>query len=183
MNKKTINAILTVVNVVLVIAIILLIVRIGMREPLDETVENADISENTVLDEDTYIPEEQQEMEEIPTEKILVAVPLTTSSVNVRSGPGVDFDRIGSAYSDCEYVVIECYENGWTKLEYDGNDGYISSEYLKYRYRETVSDGSYSYMDIDSSEIELVETPDMQPPVTESENSAEEPEEDVQGQE
>ena len=181
MNKKTINAILTVVNVVLVIAIILLIVRIGMREPLDETVENTSASDNTVLEEDTYIPEESQELEDSPKEIVLVAVPQTTSSVNVRSGPGVEFDRIGSAYSDCEYVVIECYENGWTKLDYDGNEGYISSEYLKYRYRETVSDGSYSYMDVDTSEIELVQTPDMQPPAVVSDNSTEEPE--VQGQE
>lgn len=160
MKKKTISAILTGVNIVLVIAIVILIVRISGRDPLGE--EGASQNQQT-MDEMTLDEELSQEIvetiEEDPTEQILVAVPQSTTSVNVRSGPGTDYDRIGSAYTDCEYEVIEVYSSGWTKLNYDGMEGYISSEFLSFKYKLISSDGSVSYSDVGPNELQLVDSP------------------------
>lgn len=160
MKKKTISAILTGVNIVLVIAIVFLIVKISGRDPLGEE----DVAQNQqAMNEMTLDEELSQEIvetiEEDTTEQILVAVPQSTTSVNVRSGPGTDYDRIGSAYTDCEYEVIEVYSSGWTKLNYDGMEGYISSEFLSFKNKLVSSDGSISYSDVGANELRMVDSP------------------------
>lgn len=154
MKKQTISAILTALMICLVLAIVVLVVRIQMRGPKPE--ETA-VSENeVVMNEQTVSENMQAEPVEEEVETVLLAIPQATSSVNVRSGPGTEYERIGSAYSDCEYEVVEIYDSGWTKLLYEGQEGYISSEYLIFRYRSTTSGGTISYMDVDISELEMV---------------------------
>ena len=154
MKKQTISAILTALMICLVLAIVVLVVRIQMRGPKPE--ETA-VSENEVaMNEQTVSENVQAEPVEEEVETVLLASPQATSSVNVRSGPGTEYERIGSAYSDCEYEVVEIYDSGWTKLLYEGQEGYISSEYLIFRYRSTTSGGTVSYTDVDVSELEIV---------------------------
>lgn len=162
MKKKTINAILTGVNIALVIAIIVLLVKIGTREPLKEE-PTPGFADNSVVSENMTGPvlgatetTESSEPEEAYVSKVLYAVPHSTTSVNVRSGPGTEFDRIGSAYTDCEYEVIEAYDSGWTKLYYDGSEGFISSEFLSYKYKLEAADGTFTYEDVPASAITLL---------------------------
>ena len=146
MNKKTLSAILTGIIVILSITIVILVVKIVMRGPKknDDLASNKD---NIIASED-YAQANDVSANEAETNVVpeLVARPdKSSTSVNVRSGPGTDYERIGSAYPDCEYIVLEVLNNGWTKMEYDGEDAYISSEYLSYEYRLTLGDGTYSY--------------------------------------
>lgn len=153
MNKKTISAILTGIMICLTIAIVVLVIRINNRGPRPIEIADAEtsviISENNIntpvdnSDNETYEPE-------------LVATPSldnSASSVNVRSGPGADYERLGSAYPDCEYVVIEVMPNGWTRIVYDDDEAYISSSYVTYQYRLELGDGTYTYTQVNESVV------------------------------
>ena len=149
MKKKTISAILTALIIVLLIAITFLIIRVSMRGPQRDaeqvSLNQTTISENTSPEE----TEPEPTVSENTVTTVMVAIPQATNSVNVRSGPGTEYERIGSAYSNCEYEVIEILDNGWTKLDYEGQEGYISSEYLQYQNRMTSSDGTVTYGDVE----------------------------------
>lgn len=145
MKKQTISALLTALMICLTIAIVVVIVRIQMRGM--RTVEPAD-SDNYIVQEVTgsqnSVSDNQEEEEPSAAVTVLVAVPNATSSVNVRSGPGTEYNRLGSAYSNNEYEVIEILDNGWTKLLYSDQEAYINSEYVEYKLR-TTDHGSVSY--------------------------------------
>lgn len=51
------------------------------------------------------------------------------SSLNVRSGPGTENSRVMSLYNNA-VVKMTGIENGWYKIEYGGQTGYVSSDYL-----------------------------------------------------
>lgn len=54
-----------------------------------------------------------------------------SSTVNVRSGMGEQYSKVAVAYAG-EYVdVIMSYADGWTKVKYNGKEGYIKTEFLK----------------------------------------------------
>jgi len=55
----------------------------------------------------------------------------TTESVNVRKSASQTADRLGTASGGAIYNVLEVLTNGWTKIDYDGNEAYIKSEYLE----------------------------------------------------
>lgn len=145
MKKQTISALLTALMICLTIAIVVVIVRIQMRgeriiEPADSdsfVVQEVTGSQNSVSDN-----QEEEEPSDVVT--VLVAVPNATSSVNVRSGPGTEYNRLGSAYSNNEYEVLEILDNGWTKLLYSDQEAYINSEFVDFKLR-TTDHGSVSY--------------------------------------
>ena len=62
----------------------------------------------------------------------MTATKYTTQSVNVRSGPGTDFDKIGSLSTNQEVQVISrCNETGWYKFIWtDGSEACVSDKYL-----------------------------------------------------
>lgn len=140
MKKQTISALLTALMICLTIAIIVVIIRIQMRGPA--AVEPVD-SESYIVQEDTgsqnVVPEEEPEEVSMAVTE-LVAVPNTSTSVNVRSGPGTEYNRLGSAYSNNEYVVLEILSVGWTKILYSEQEAYIHNDYVDYKVRITDGD-------------------------------------------
>ena len=62
----------------------------------------------------------------------VTATKYATQSVNVRSGPSTDFDKIGSLSTNQEIQVISrCSETGWYKFIWtDGNEVCVSDKYL-----------------------------------------------------
>lgn len=176
MNKRTISAILYGIMICLTLAIVVLVVKIGMRGPKTEVDELAlnkvVVSDNGVIEDDPG--------EDPVKEKELICTPYldnATSSVNVRSGPGADYERLGSAYPDCEYVVLEVMSSGWTRIDYDGNEAYISSNYVKYQFRLELGDGTYSYSEATAADIKNyrangVADAEYKEPVSTSDNSA-----------
>lgn len=51
------------------------------------------------------------------------------STLNLRSGPGVDYDLV-TALSDETVVQLMGMDNGWFKVNYNGVEGYASSDYI-----------------------------------------------------
>jgi uncharacterized protein YgiM (DUF1202 family) len=54
-------------------------------------------------------------------------------TVNIREGMSQDSKRVGTAYAGDKYVKIESYAEGWTKIEYNGKEAYIKTEFLETR--------------------------------------------------
>ncbi|MCH5341880.1 MAG: SH3 domain-containing protein [Acetatifactor sp.] len=55
-----------------------------------------------------------------------------TTTVNVRSSDSEKADKLGSVPNGTRVKVQEVGVNGWTKVVFEGADGYIKSEYLKF---------------------------------------------------
>ena len=54
---------------------------------------------------------------------------VTTDALNVRSGPGTNYSKIGKVYRGNKVGVIS-ESNGWSKIEFNGKEAYVSSDYL-----------------------------------------------------
>ncbi len=155
MKKQTISALLTALMICLTIAIVVVIVQIQMRGARPEEAANSDsYVVQEISESQNSVSDDQAGEKPSDAVTVLVAVPNANSSVNVRSGPGTEYNRLGSAYSNNEYEVLEILSNGWTKLLYSDQEAYINSEYVDYKLR-TTDNGSILY-DI-PSEADLAE--------------------------
>lgn len=72
-----------------------------------------------------YLVVNEAEAASLPVEAEPVYVQVTTSVLNVRSGPGTSYDKVGSVRSG--QILKATAENGWYKID----SGYISAEYVK----------------------------------------------------
>ncbi len=52
-------------------------------------------------------------------------------SVRIRSTPGTDGDILATVYAGEELDLVEEMSNGWTKVKYDGQIGYVKTEYVE----------------------------------------------------
>lgn len=55
---------------------------------------------------------------------------VTADVLNVRSGPGTKYSVLGKLKRNQEVTVIE-NSNGWSKINYNNKEAYVSSDYLK----------------------------------------------------
>lgn len=86
--------------------------------------ENAESTEG----EEGTAPEESAQEEESP--KVMVTEVETTDTVNVRSSDSEVADKVGKAEKGTRLPLIEKRENGWSKIEFEGKEAFIKSEYL-----------------------------------------------------
>ncbi|WP_053360746.1 SH3 domain-containing protein [Bacillus sp. FJAT-27251] len=56
---------------------------------------------------------------------------VTATTLNVRSGPGTNFSRIGQVKQGTTLQVSQRMSNGWCKISYNGKTGYVSGDYLR----------------------------------------------------
>ena len=78
---------------------------------------------------------------------------VNASSLNVRSGPSTNNSVIGKL-SNGDKVEVISTSNGWSKIKYNGQIGYVSSKYLS----NTVSDNSTSTSSSATKVISLAKT-------------------------
>lgn len=74
--------------------------------------------------------QEQTPAEEPPVESGPQYATATTT-VNVRSSDSEQADKLGKVSNGTRVQVQEVRVNGWTKIVYEGKDGYIKSEFLQ----------------------------------------------------
>lgn len=66
-----------------------------------------------------------------PTPEPVVQYALATTTVNVRASDSEQADKLGQVTTGTRVEVKEVQLNGWTKIVYEGKDGFIKSEYLE----------------------------------------------------
>jgi uncharacterized protein YraI len=62
--------------------------------------------------------------------------------MNVRSGAGTGFDRIGGVEPGQTYAVLAEYDSGWVQIAYNGGVGYVSRRYVEIRDGAPTADAS-----------------------------------------
>lgn len=145
MKKSTLNAIMQGVIIVLVIAIAVVTIKLVIRP--DEVPVVEDFSEE-VSEVASVVEEVSEEEPELVIEE---RVRMTSDNINVRSGPGTDYERLGSAYIGYDFEFVEQLEE-WTKIIYDGKEAYVYSEYVEVIPMVLQEDGSYAeYVNLEES--------------------------------
>ncbi len=71
----------------------------------------------------------------------------TTDVVNIRKSDSETADKIDKAQIGQEFKLLEQKGNGWSKVEYDGGEAYIKSDYLEVVSEETAETGADSNND------------------------------------
>lgn len=110
-------------------------------ETVDETVESesSEATSETESDEVASTPDseavesEASEPETSEPEFTITEVTATkyaTQSVNVRSGPSTDYDKIGGLTTNQEVQVTGQASTGWWRIQYNGGEAYVSDKYL-----------------------------------------------------
>ena len=126
MKKSTLNAIMYGVIIVLVIAIGVTGVKLATRPQIVPVEEPSSVE--TVEEQITFFEENSEAVEQ---SDIVARAKIIDDNINVRTGPGTDYDRLGSAYYGNTFDYISQSHDGWTKIKYDDKIAYVFSEYVE----------------------------------------------------
>lgn len=81
--------------------------------------------------EEEKAPKEPEEILATAEEITVVTKVKATAVVNVRSSDSVEADRIGKTAQGQILDLLEERVNGWSKVEFEGKEGFIKSEFLE----------------------------------------------------
>ncbi len=103
--------------------------------PRELTAQAAPISEAPV---EADLPEDAGEQPLPPAVEELCALISVSSVLNVRSGPGTDYDKVGSLHCG-DIVTVLSQEGDWSQVSFGSVTGYVSNEYLTFGAREELA--------------------------------------------
>ena len=66
---------------------------------------------------------------------------VTATTLNVRSGPSKEYDKLGSISQGVEVRVRGIVEPDWYVIDFDGEEGYISSDYVIFTPEDEIEGG------------------------------------------
>lgn len=112
---------------------------VGVILAKEETPDAAEEAEGEAAEEET---EGETEEPGSTDDNIVTTVTMVkaTDVVNIRTSDSETADKIDKAQIGQEFKLLEQRGNGWSKVEYNGKDAYIKSEYLETVSEETVVD-------------------------------------------
>ena len=97
-------------------------------EAENQSVENGDGNEADA--DPTPTPEEPEPTPEVEPEPQTDMV-MTTNRVNVRSSASPEATKLGTVAAGTRFTRYESLENGWSRIDYEGSEAYIKTEYLQ----------------------------------------------------
>ena len=110
-----------------IVLIIVLIFLIRILAPKDTPTEETSTAPVTTEAPTTMAPTEPETTEE---ETAAPVVYRTTDVLNVRSGPSTNDERIGKLDAGASIEVIGDYDETWAIIIYNGQEAYVSKDYL-----------------------------------------------------
>jgi uncharacterized protein YgiM (DUF1202 family) len=93
-----------------------------LSTPTNETQDSQEIIDNESTDDEVILPSYDV--------TDLEAIKYATTSLNVRSGPGKEYDIIGYFIVNEEVQITGEVDNGWYRVDYLGEEGFAYSTYL-----------------------------------------------------
>ncbi len=114
------------IPVVLVIVLIVLIRVLGPKK--DPTSETTTVPPTTPPVTESMIDELPEETTPAETEASVSYK--TTDTLNVRSGPSTDSERIGKLDPGVSVEFVKDYDDTWAVIMYNGQEAYVSKDYL-----------------------------------------------------
>lgn len=88
-------------------------------------------NETPTQESETETTQEETTVEETEEDTAVVKKVRTTDVVNVRSSDSETADKLGKTEKGDEFTLLEEKGNGWSKIDYDGKEAYIKSDYLE----------------------------------------------------
>ena len=179
LDKKSRTSIMYGVIICLSIAIIFCVVKIATRPAVakEDTNFYLPVKEKVDMEEIQMQVKEKEESQE-QTVKLDVhnRARLIEDNVNIRSGPGTDYERLGSAYKGYDFKIISGEGSEWIKIEYDGKPAYVYAEYVEVVPMFLNDMGVYEeYVEFDNKTTDSTESEDNN---AENDENAEESSED-----
>ncbi|NLE76374.1 MAG: cyclic nucleotide-binding domain-containing protein, partial [Chloroflexi bacterium] len=58
---------------------------------------------------------------------------IDSETLNVRSGPGTVYDRVGQARVGQSYEILACSDDGWYLIDYEGKEAWVSGDFVQLR--------------------------------------------------
>lgn len=98
-----------------------------IEKNVGETLARAEGSGET---EETEDPD-ATETEDTNAPEVVVTKVKTTDVVNIRTSDSETADKLGKAAVGDEFKLLETKGNGWSKIEYNGKEAYIKSDFLE----------------------------------------------------
>lgn len=179
LDKKSRTSIMYGVIICLSIAIIFCVVKIATRPEVvkEDTNYYLPVKEKVDMEE---IQMQVKEKEESQDKTVQIDVHnrarLIEDNVNIRSGPGTDYERLGSAYKGYDFKIISGEGSEWIKIEYDGKPAYVYAEYVEIVPMFLNDLGVYEeYVELDNSSNDAAASENEE---TESDENTEESSED-----
>ncbi len=83
------------------------------------------------MEESASASETESELESTTTEAPATEIVMATTTVNVRSSDSETADKLGKVSAGTTLTRLESLVNGWSKVLYEGQEGYIKSEFLE----------------------------------------------------
>ena len=80
---------------------------------------------------ETETASETEPVSEDPTILYTACQAITTETINVRSSDSETADKLGSIARGTTIDVIEIRVNGWAKINYEGKEAYLKTDYLQ----------------------------------------------------
>lgn len=102
-----------------------------------ETLARTEGSEETDSDGETSEESEGDLADDSTSSEVVVTKVKTTDVVNIRTSDSETADKLGKAAVGDEFKLLETKGNGWSKIEYNGKDAFIKSDYLEASETET----------------------------------------------
>lgn len=87
----------------------------------------------------------------------------TTDVVNVRSSDSQEADKVGKALLGEKYLLLEEKANGWSKIEYEGEEAFIKTEFLEVISEENSEEEQENSVDEDTEEKTATEEQEDSP--------------------
>ena len=105
----------------------------GKKEEPEVSPEATETPEATPTATPVPTPTSEPKLEECGyTFTIMDEVMFTTANLNVRSLPSTEGIKFGMFHKGAEvHVSGQCEETGWYRVEYNGQIGYVSDEYVE----------------------------------------------------
>ena len=107
-----------------------------IEKNVGETLARAEGTTQTETESEEGNAEEAADNEETPEEsgaasETVVTEVKTTDVVNIRTSDSETADKLGKAAVGDTFKLLEERGNGWSKVEYNGEDAFIKSDYLE----------------------------------------------------
>lgn len=93
-----------------------------------ETKSGSEVSTENETEKETVITEAAEGVNMLAVEEMEIQA---VSAVNVRSGPGADFDKKGTLQVDQTVILTGICDNGWVQVLMNDETGYVSAQYVQ----------------------------------------------------
>ena len=88
--------------------------------------EDTEGTEDTQVDNPVEDPDEDEPSQDVQETKTLYA----TAAVNVRSGPGRNYDMVGRLTKGATVTAVGDVKDEWQEVIFEGQKAYVKAEYL-----------------------------------------------------